>query len=118
MEKMKEQEKANKVGKATEFFSVYAQPTEQVVAKEIDSKPRTVLFQGGEDDMTKVPLDIAMSNVSVVDVHKTLSGVNRLKTMDVYVPRYIMLSYKDDQLVVNVTCMRVDALQMMCIAKE
>ena len=53
MEKIKEWKEAKKREvEATEFFTVVVQSATTNITEEIDLKPGTVSFQGGEDDMT------------------------------------------------------------------
>ena len=74
-------------------------------AEKIDLKPRTVSFQGGEDDTTMRNLNSEIDAVSTgADMERCIS-------------KYPQLSFEYEQPLVD-RCMHAEALQAMCIRRE
>ena len=98
---------------ATEISTVAVQSRDKNIGQEINLKPRTVSFLGGENDTNT---DDATNMV----VHDTLSHVNGVKMKDICVPNYFQSSEDDEevQALVDVMCMHANVLHKMGVSQE
>ena len=86
-QKMKEQEEAKKEVKPTEEISAHVRSADYVIVKETDSKPRTVLLEGREDDTTINTLATAVipQDVTGMVVQNYVLETDMLEVRDLYV---------------------------------
>ena len=75
LQKIKEQQKAQKEAKVSKIYSVHIQSAVEIVATETNSKPRMVLLEEGEDDTDT-------TNASVFTIHR-VSCVEELNVQDI-----------------------------------
>ena len=113
LERLKEKEETTeKQVEATELLT--SKIKIDVIAQNEDPKPRTVLFQGGEDDTTSFACSRTNDNDDVQATHQDQVIIAPLVTVnDVYVPNYTSVDKKYTEKIarlVEVTCMHTMVL--------
>ena len=84
---MKEQEEAKKEVKPTEEISAHVRSADYDIVKETDTKPRTVLLEGREDDTAINTLATAVfpQDVTGMVVQNYVLETDMLEVRDLYV---------------------------------